>query len=384
MSWSFRIARIAGIDVKIHWTFFILLLWFASSYAAGSGVAGAIYGVAFLLSVFACVLAHEFGHALTARRFGIQTSDVTLLPIGGVARLEKMPDEPPQEMWVALAGPAVNVVIAGLLAVIIVANGGFAYVVPETLGRPTFGALLVSLMWANIALVVFNLLPAFPMDGGRVLRALLAWRGDRLRATETAARVGQGLAIIFGVLGVFSNPILIFVALFVYLGAEAEAKSEKMSSILGDLTVADAMQTRFRELEPLDTLAQARNELLSGSQQEFPIRTANGSWCILHREDLLAGLRELGAFVAVTEVARKVPEALTQDTPLSEAVRMMNQADIAAMPVQRGGSLVGLLTRENLGEMVMVREAMRMRPSVRPADRNSRSAQHADLHRQAN
>ena len=214
-----HLGRILGIDVFIHWTFYLLLVWIGGSVLLSSGsLVGAMGQVMLVVCVFACVLAHEYGHALAARRYGIPTEDITLFPIGGVARLRSIPERPLQELVVALAGPAVNVVIAALL--------GFVLFVVEAL-QFNLGAgltwMIQSLLGINIALVVFNLLPAFPMDGGRVLRAFLALRMNRVRATDLAASVGKFMAIVFGVLGLFTNPMLILIAVFVYFGAGAEA-----------------------------------------------------------------------------------------------------------------------------------------------------------------
>jgi Zn-dependent protease len=221
MKWSLKIARIAGIDVQVHWTFGILLFWLAAvNLASGKGATEAAWGIAFVLAIFGCVILHEFGHALIAKAFGIRTSDITLLPIGGVARLERMPEEPKQEFLIAIAGPAVNVAIAVLLTVIIWLSGGG--ILPQSTVTPS--SFWSSLLMVNVLLVVFNLIPAFPMDGGRILRAILAEYMDYVRATEIAANIGQFIAIGFGILGLFFNWFLLFIALFVYVGASAEAQ----------------------------------------------------------------------------------------------------------------------------------------------------------------
>ena len=212
MRWSLRLGSLLGIPVYLHYGFLLLLGFIALSQAMTGGVAAAIDGVVFVVAIFGCVVLHEFGHALTARRFGIRTRDVTLLPIGGVARLERMPEDPRQELCVALAGPAVNVVIAGALGVWLVVTAG-------SVG----GSLFSRLMAVNLGLVVFNMLPAFPMDGGRVLRALLAQRTDYVRATDIAAGIGKAMAFLFGIAGLFWNPMLLLIALFVWSGAGQEA-----------------------------------------------------------------------------------------------------------------------------------------------------------------
>ena len=217
---SLKVASIFGIEVRIHLTFLLFLVWIWFSYYQIAGFAGAVQGVLFILALFACVLLHEFGHAFAARGFGIETPDITLLPIGGVARLSRIPEKPWQELVVAIAGPLVNVVIAAVL--IFVIHGSAALEQLEYLESPRI-ELLGKLASVNVMLVLFNLIPAFPMDGGRVLRALLAMAMPYAQATQIAAWIGQGLAVVFGIFGIFGNPFLIFIAFFIFVGAQQEA-----------------------------------------------------------------------------------------------------------------------------------------------------------------
>lgn len=215
--------RVAGIVVQVHWTFVLLIGWVVLMHTrAGGGLGDALRGVALLLAVFACVVMHEFGHALTARRYGIPTRDITLLPIGGVARLARMPEDPRQELLVASAGPAVNVVLAGMIAGVLAVTGRH---VPVT-GVTLFGSrFLEQLMWINVVLVVFNLLPAFPMDGGRILRGALALKLPYLKATRWAAAAGQTIAVALGFAGIMTaSPFMVLIALFVFSGARSEAR----------------------------------------------------------------------------------------------------------------------------------------------------------------
>ena len=210
-----------------------------------SGTLAAANGIIFLLALFLCVVLHEFGHALVARRYGIQTADITLLPIGGVARLERMPEKPDEELRVALAGPAVNLIIAAVLAVVLYATGSLQGLTSLT---QTSGSLLQRLLPVNLFLALFNLIPAFPMDGGRVARALLAKRMEYTQATQVAATLGQVIAFIFGLIGLFSNPFLVFIALFIYMGAAQEASMVQVKSALEGIPVSKAMLTEFHTL----------------------------------------------------------------------------------------------------------------------------------------
>ncbi|MBV9105827.1 MAG: site-2 protease family protein [Verrucomicrobia bacterium] len=220
MGSSLKIASFFGIEVRIHVTFLLFLAWIWFSSYELEGSSGAVKGVLFILILFACVLLHEFGHAFAARAFGIRTPDITLYAIGGVARLNRIPDKPWQELIVAIAGPLVNVVIAAVLIFGIHVTAGLQQV--EHLESPRI-EMLAKVASLNVMLVLFNLIPAFPMDGGRVLRALLAMTMPYARATQIAARIGQGLAIVFAIFGFLGNPILIFIAMFIFVGAQQEA-----------------------------------------------------------------------------------------------------------------------------------------------------------------
>ncbi len=356
MKWSLKLGTVAGIGIFLHWTFLILLVGiFFMHLTAGHSFAVAMQGVAFVVAIFACIVLHELGHALTARRYHIQTRDITLLPIGGVARLERMPEDPAQELWVALAGPAVNVVIALVLFVILELLGGLAAVTNITL---VGGNFLLNLMLANVFIVAFNLLPAFPMDGGRVLRAILARRMPYPRATRTAARVGQGMAILFGFASFFISFFLLFIALFVFIGAQEEAHMVQVSAVLKGVTVRQGMMTRFRTLAPADSLARAADQLLAGSQHDFPVLDGDQVVGILDRQDLVRGLSEGGRDAKVQSYMRPDCQLVSADDPLEKVLTRMQQAECTTFPVMNEGRLIGLLTRENVSELVMVNTAL--------------------------
>jgi Zn-dependent protease/CBS domain-containing protein len=360
MSWSWRIGRIAGIDVYMHFTFLILLGWVAlSHYQAHGDLMEALSGVVFILALFGIVVLHELGHALAARRYGIRTRDITLLPIGGVARLERMPEDPGQELVVALAGPAVNVVLAALC---------FAWLVGERLAPldealKVGGEFVSQLFWVNVALVLFNMLPAFPMDGGRVLRALLAMRLDYVRATQIAARIGQGMALLFGFLGLLpgSNPFLIFIALFVWIGAAQESSMVQMRSALAGIPVSRAMITRFVALHPDDRLARAQENVQAGFQQDFPVVEGDRLVGVLTRHDLLAALGQHGLDARVRDVMTQ--EFVTADPRemLQTALARLQEHGCRTLPVVQDGRLVGLVTADNLAEVLMIQESLQAR-----------------------
>ena len=373
MRWSLKIAQVAGIGIFIHWTFLILLAWIAwMRMRVGDDLWGVLHSIGFVLTLFGCVVLHELGHALTAKRYGIPTRDITLLPIGGVARLERMPEEPWQEFWVAVAGPAVNVVIAGLLLIAVLATGELNQLEQmqeaEAAGEIFRAPFLTTLMAANIILVLFNLLPAFPMDGGRVLRALLSMKMSRVRATGIAAAIGQGMAILFGIIGLFHNPFLLFIAIFVFLGAQAEAQAVEMRAVFEGAAVHDAMTTRFRSLSPGDTLRHAVDELLAGHQQDFPVLEDGRVIGLLHRNKLI----EAFSSGRHAEVVRDVMSAdcpVVQDRDrLDQAVQLMQTKRCTTLPVLHDGRLVGLLTSENVGEWTMVQAALRDREEPKPLE----------------
>ncbi|MBN2505416.1 MAG: site-2 protease family protein [Verrucomicrobia bacterium] len=356
MKWSLKIGRLFGIDVFIHFTFLLLLAFLGYVYWLNTRrLEAALAGVGFFLALFGCVLLHELGHALMARKYGVRTRDITLLPIGGVARLEKMPEQPMQEFWVALAGPAVNVAIALVLFAWLSLRNAL---VPLGELSVTGGSLLERLMVVNVFLVGFNLLPAFPMDGGRVLRALLATALGRRRATVIAANIGQIMAILFGIVGFLYNPWLIFIAIFVYLGAQAEASQVEFQSALDGFRVRDAMMTQFRTLSAADSVANAVQELLAGSQQDFPVLDHDAPVGILRRNDLVKALAEGRRDDAVRDVMCRVCDTLNADAPLRAAVESMQAQQCATVPVMGGGAMVGLLTLENISEMLMVNAAL--------------------------
>lgn len=356
MRWSFKVARVAGIDIRIHATFFLLLGFVAYLSGHKEGASWGLGAVLIWLLVFLCVLLHELGHALAAKAYGIPTVDITLYPIGGIARMERMPEKPAQELVVAIAGPLVNVVIIIVLGLVLLATGelsGAAILNPST--------FLQFLFTTNIYMVVFNLIPAFPLDGGRVLRALLATRMEYAQATKLAASIGQGLALALGIFGAFTGWfLLILIAIFIYMAAESEAAIVQMRSVTAGLPVSSAMMTRFDTLDHRSTLNQAIDVLLGTSQHEFPVLDDNGGFAgLLTKHDLLVALRNSGADTPVTDVMVKGLPTVLPQTSLDRALDFVRQGGAAALPVlDNTGRLVGLFTPENVSELLMVKTAL--------------------------
>jgi len=372
MKWSFSIAKIGGTQVRIHATFFLLLAFFGFYYYQQGGVETAFVGVTFICVLFFCVLLHEFGHVLAARRYGIHTPDITLLPIGGMARMERMPKRPLHELVVALAGPLVNVVIAVVLWIVL---GGVAAFEPFMVDQGegveaevfmiSWAVLPHAILFANIILAVFNMVPAFPMDGGRVLRAMLASFMPYTQATRYAATIGQGIALVGGFYALLNGLFLLaLIAMFIFFMAGQEASSVSLQEVTDRFPVVAGMLGTYRFLTPNANLREAIAMLLAGSQQDFPIQDSAGNLhALLTRNDLISGLRQYGEDYPVIEVAtRKVPRLYT-DMMLTEAMGVMRAAGLQSLPVldHDSGLVVGLLTADNIGEMVIIEEALRGR-----------------------
>jgi Zn-dependent protease len=302
------------------------------------------------------VVLHEYGHALTARRYGIQTRDITLFPIGGVARLERIPTNPLQELWVALAGPAVNVVLAVSLLFWLKITATFE---PLQMLTITTGPFLERIMAVNLFLAAFNLIPAFPMDGGRVLRAILATRQEYSRATQIAASIGQGIAVLFGLVGLFYNPLLLFIAFFVWIGAAQEAGVAQMGSAVGRTPVQQAMMTDFKILQHNDSLDRAIELTLAGAQKDFPVMDNGHIKGILTQTDLLKALSARDQNPTVTSAMQNNFATVDSLEMLESALAKLKDCDCHTLPVTLDHKLVGLLSMDNLGEYMRIQAALK-------------------------
>jgi Zn-dependent protease/predicted transcriptional regulator len=348
--WSFRIAKVSGIPIRLHFTFLLFVALIASLGAASGGVKLTL----FILLLFFCILLHELGHALTAQRFGIKTRDITLYPIGGVAMLEGRP-KPKEELWITLAGPAVNVVIALFFAGYLLAT---RQSIPPVTWRIVDLELPQALFVANVSLALFNMIPAFPMDGGRVLRALLALRMGERQATQIAGGIGQLLAIVLGLVAIFTgNLMLMLVAFFVFVGAGQETSATVGISFLQGHRAKDAMITKFQIVESGWTLDIAAKLLLEGSQQDFPVVIGNQVIGVLARGDIARGLASDGPQAYIAGHMRREFKRVEPETSLEEVATLVSNGDPSPCLVMEGDKLFGMVTAENLSEFIMLAQA---------------------------
>lgn len=363
MKTSWQIGRIAGIGIHVHITFPLLLLAIAAlDIQADATLLELAVDLAFIAILFTIVVLHELGHALTARRFGTRTDEIMLLPIGGIARLERMPEKPLEELAVALAGPAVNAAIAAVLF-------GAVFAIPPKMASWGEIAMLrddfvVRLAWVNIAMAAFNLVPAFPMDGGRVLRALLALRMNHARATTIAANIGKGFAVAMGAFGIFANPLLVLIGVFVWMGADAEAKEVQMRSSLARVKVEDVCVREFRSLLSHLTLTDAVAQVLPTYQHTFPVWEDRHVVGMLTRGQLLSALATHGGSTPISEIMLREFPAIEAGDTIGQLLRRVHEGNGSALAVMRPGELVGLVDEDNVAEYFAFQSALHPRRSA--------------------
>lgn len=362
MKGTLVLGKFAGIKIQIHWSFTLLLIWvLLSNLKAGGDFTAGLYNLGLVLVLFACVTLHELGHALMAKRFKITTSSITLLPIGGVAALEKMPEKPGEELAVAVAGPAVNVVIFLLIWAILPKNY-FSLLdqkqLEQLLIEPSWIGFLFYLWIANAMLVFFNLIPAFPMDGGRVLRALLGFRMARAKATEIASRLGQAVSFLFLILGLFYNPFLVIIAIFVYFGAYAENQMVQQEDQLRGYTVRDALLTEIHPIPVNDSLQTAIDHVLHGTEKDFLITDSDQICGLLLNSDII---RHAGKpKVALSEIMRTSFPTVDAEAGLADTLTLMQQTGLKFLPVVQNNKLLGAISSENISEFILLRSGHRL------------------------
>jgi stage IV sporulation protein FB len=356
MGGSFKIGRVAGIVLKVHWTFFLLLAYFAFAGYQGSGsVTNALVTALVIAALFVCVVLHEYGHSLVAQRLGIEIQDITVLPIGGVARLKSLPTRPWDEVKIAIAGPLVNVMLVPIFFAIALLLGASPFDIANIVqGGNSLGQIFAYLGFINVALVVFNLIPAFPLDGGRVLRGLLATRLGAVRATEVSAAIGQFFAVAFFLIGLLGgNFLLALVAVFIFFGASGEAQMVRQRELTSGLTVSDVMGTKPRTetVTPYHTFGQVLDSVIHGYQEDFPVLDESGNLVgMITRDEIMTAAHSPERYASVRDLMKtNVPTISSQADLFEDGLPILQQSGLRALPVTENGELVGMLTIEDVG-----------------------------------
>jgi Zn-dependent protease/CBS domain-containing protein len=368
MGGSFKIGRAFGIDVKVHWSFFLLLAFFGYLAFRDSGsLISALVTIGIVVALFFCVLLHEFGHSLVAIRLGSEVQDITLLPIGGLARMKSLPERPIDEVKVAVAGPLVNVVLAPIFFGLALLFGGSLSVPTDIIsGVDSVGQISVALGTINVALVIFNMIPAFPMDGGRVLRGLLATRLGPVRATDISSTVGQGFAILFILVGFLGqNFLLAIVGFFVFLGASGEAQFVRQREQMRGLTVSDVMGTKGRTetVTPYHNFGQVLDSVIHGYQEDFPVVDEDGNLVgIITRSEIMAAAHSPNRYATVRDLMKTEFPTISPDADLfTDGNRVLQESGLRALPVLKDGNLVGMLTVDDVGQAALLRDLRKQR-----------------------
>lgn len=358
MKGSFKLGNIAGIGVYIHWSFSLLIAYIVySNYRAGHNAEQIIWSVVFILSIFVIVFLHELGHSLAAKKYKIKTLDITILPIGGLARLERIPENPKEEFVVAVAGPAVNIAIAAITCLFITIPD-IKDLTIQLSGGVNQSNFFLNFFIVNIWLAIFNLIPAFPMDGGRVLRALLAMKFERHIATKIAARIGQLLAVGFVIFGFYSNPFLIFIGLFIILGAQGEVEMTQAGFILRGVFVKDIVMKQYETIDENDIVENAVKILLNGHCKNFLVTSHNNPVGSLSRDEIIQALSNNGNKTTIDTVMNKNILRLNSNEPIEEAYQKLLAKKNGLATVYDGQQFVGVLDTDNILEFIMIKNAL--------------------------
>jgi len=356
MKYSLYLGKVSDIKISVHWTFLILILWIVISNArSGSGIVEILWSVGFVLTIFACVILHELGHALAAKRYKINTLDITILPIGGIAQLESMPEKPKEELVVAIAGPIVNLIISAVLFPFVRLTSSINDV--NTFQEINAQNFLPALMVINLWLALFNLIPAFPMDGGRILRALLGFKLDHAKATRIAASIGQVLAMVFVFFGFFFNPFLIFIGFFIFLGAQSEAAYSQSKFLLKGFTVNDVLMHQIPVINDSASIKEAVAKLLDSQNKDFLVVKDEKPVGTLSRDQIIKALAEQGESISVHEIKDSDLLSLEPKMELEKAWSLMQQKGKSLMPVISDGQLIGVVDLENIAEFILIQTA---------------------------
>jgi Zn-dependent protease len=356
--WSLRLGSISGIEIRVHFTFALLVAAYAGQLAEQYGRRGALFGALLVLALFACVVLHELGHSLLAQRFGVLVREIVLLPIGGVARLLSEPKKPLHELLIAAAGPAVNAVIAaGLFLALgpsVLTTQGVEQLQVQALGSPNLHSLLTLLFWGNVFLAVFNMVPALPMDGGRVLRALLSFFVGPVRATNIASALAQVLAVGLGLYGLQHNPLLVFIALLVFMGAGQERATARTNVLLGELQAGEVCDPHAVTFAPGDSVGAAVDQTLRSAQAHFLVTHGGEPIGTLSRDDLVALAGRVGLHAPLSSITRREPQCIPPEMPLSEARRLLQENGGLPVVVRNEEGALGVLGLEDIARIASV------------------------------
>ncbi|HOZ39558.1 MAG: site-2 protease family protein [Flavobacteriales bacterium] len=347
-----------GIQVRVHWSFLALPAFIIiSGLADGIPWSGVLQQVGFILIVFACVVLHEYGHALMALRYGVRTRDITLLPIGGVASLERMPEDPRQEFWITLAGPLVNLVIAGL-AFTAMAIMGLTWLFADVDPSQGWTGVLGFLVTANLGLFLFNLIPAFPMDGGRILRSALSMRMPRVKATRIATGIGRVLAVGFVIYGLFTGQFFTaIIGVFIFMAAGAEARQVGQLNELAGVTVREVMRSRYWTIPGPTPVHEAVNGLLAGGDHAAVVMDVMGYTGVVDRKELWdlvgRGMKDM----TMRQLPLRRPDPLSTTMDVREALAALQRSGSLLIPVMEGNDIVGVFEMDNVNEFLQLRHA---------------------------
>lgn len=375
MNWSFRIAVVAGIPIRVHLTFFLILLLGAYQWGSmTSTLNGAVFGIVLMALLFVCVTLHELGHSLVARIFGIPVRSITLLPIGGIAQITRNPDKPVHELLIAIAGPLVNIFIATLLFATLGSSASPQMLtghglLPDAMSNiPSLTTLLSWLLMANVSLAIFNLIPAFPLDGGRVLRALIAMFTGYPRATRLASAIGQFIAISLGIYGVIvGNFILVLVAVFIFFGAGQETAEAEAKTVLSTLRVGDAYNRYALTLAPGDRLSRVVDYILTSYQPDFAVTQGSRLIGIISRKDVIETLASISGDTFVTEAMEREFLKVGADKSVDEVRRALAEGGARIAAVYDGANYLGLISMEDIAEAFTVQAFVERQRQLRQA-----------------
>jgi Zn-dependent protease/CBS domain-containing protein len=353
VSWSLRLGSVSGIAIRVHFTFALLLAAFASHLGEQQGLRGALFGLLLVLCLFSCVVLHELGHALVAQRLGVVVREIVLLPIGGVARLLSEPKRPLHELLIALSGPLVNVVLA--LAAFLALQGGpilpLSALSNEAITTPSTRAVLLILFYGNLSLAAFNMLPALPMDGGRVLRALLSFFFGQVRATNIAAGLAQILAVGLALFGLQNEPLLVFIALLVFMGAGQERTTARTNLLLAELSAGEVCDPHAVSFAPGDSVGAAVDQTLRSAQAHFLVCHGSEAIGTVSRDDVIGLAGRVGLHAPLTTITRRAPETVLPETRLSDVRRRLQENGGVPVVVRGEEGALGVLGLEDISRI---------------------------------